>query len=211
MGSAWAIVLAGGSGSRYGGFKQFEDLAGRRVVDWSLAAARESCDGVVLVVPPGVQEPGAVAGGATRSDSVRAGLAVVPDEAEVVLVHDAARPLAGSDLFARAMAAVRAGADGVVPVVPVTDTVKRVAGQLVVETLDRSTLVAVQTPQAFRAQMLRDAHSSGGEATDDAGLVESIGGKVVVVDGDRWNIKLTSPEDLVVMEALLAHRSGRRA
>ena len=128
MGSAWAIVVAGGSGSRYGGLKQFEDLAGRRVVDWSLAAARESCDGVVLVVPVGVEEPGAVTGGATRSDSVRAGLAAVPHEAEVVLVHDAARPLAGPDLFARAMAAVRAGADGAVPVVPVTDTIKRVDG-----------------------------------------------------------------------------------
>ena len=210
MGSAWAIVVAGGSGSRYGGRKQFEALAGRRVVDWSLAAARESCDGVVLVVPAGVQEAGAVAGGATRSDSVRAGLAAVPDDAEIVLVHDAARPLAGADLFARAVAAVRAGADGVVPVVPVTDTVKRVEGRLVVETLDRSTLVAVQTPQAFNARMLRAAHASGGHATDDAGLVESVGGKVVVVDGDHWNIKLTTPEDLVVMEALLAHRGGRR-
>ena len=95
MGSTWAIVVAGGSGSRYGGLKQFEPLAGRRVVDWSLAAARESCDGVVLVVPAGVEEAGAVAGGVTRSDSVRAGLAAVPDDAEVVLVHDAARPLAG--------------------------------------------------------------------------------------------------------------------
>ena len=79
-----------------------------------------------------------------------------------------------------------------------------------IETLDRSSLVAVQTPQAFGAQILRDAHASGGDATDDAGLVESIGGKVVVVDGDRWNIKLTTPEDLVVMEALLAHRGGGR-
>lgn len=209
MGSAWAIVLAGGSGSRYGGLKQFEDLAGRRVVDWSLAAARASCDGVVLVVPPGTQEPGAVTGGATRSASVRAGLAAVPDDAEVVLVHDAARPLAGSDLFSRAMAAVRAGADGVVPVVAVTDTIKRVEDRLVVETLDRSALVAVQTPQAFSARMLRDAHAAGGDATDDAGLVESIGGKVVVVEGDRWNLKLTTPEDLVVMEALLAHRERR--
>ena len=106
---------------------------------------------------------------------------------------------------------MRAGADGVVPVVPVTDTVKRVDGELVVETLDRTTLVAVQTPQAFDARMLRDAHQSGGDATDDAGLVESIGGKVVVVDGDRWNIKLTTPEDLVVMEALLTHRRGRQS
>ncbi len=209
MGSAWAIVLAGGSGSRYGGLKQFEDLAGRRVVDWSLAAAEASCDGVVLVVPPGVDEPGAVTGGATRSGSVRAGLAAVPDDAEVVLVHDAARPLAGPDLFARAMAAVRAGADGVIPAVAVTDTIKRVDGALVVETIDRSTLVAVQTPQAFGAQMLRDAHAAAGDATDDAGLVESIGGKVVVVEGDRWNLKLTTPEDLVVMKALLAHRGVR--
>jgi 2-C-methyl-D-erythritol 4-phosphate cytidylyltransferase len=209
MGSAWAVVVAGGSGSRFGGLKQFEDLAGRRVVDWSLAAARAACDGVVLVVPAGVDEPGAVTGGATRSGSVRAGLAAVPDDADVVLVHDAARPLAGAELFTRAAAAVRAGADGAVPVVPVTDTVKRVEHRLVVETLDRSTLVAVQTPQAFDARMLREAHAAGGDATDDAGLVESIGGKVVAVDGDRWNLKLTTPEDLVVMEALLVHR-GRQ-
>jgi 2-C-methyl-D-erythritol 4-phosphate cytidylyltransferase len=108
------------------------------------------------------------------------------------------------------MAAVRAGADGVIPAVAVTDTIKRVEGQFVAETVDRSTLVAVQTPQAFRAQMLRDAHATAGDATDDAGLVESIGGKVVVVEGDRWNLKLTTPEDLVVMKALLAHRGDRR-
>ncbi|HEX7275981.1 MAG TPA: 2-C-methyl-D-erythritol 4-phosphate cytidylyltransferase [Acidimicrobiales bacterium] len=209
MGSVWAIVVAGGGGTRFGGPKQFEDLGGRRVLDWSLAAAREACDGVVLVVPAdhvaGEEGPLVVAGGATRSASVRAGLAAVPDDVEVVVVHDAARPLAGADLFRRTVAAVRAGADAAVPGLPVTDTVKRVEDGRVLETVDRSRLVAVQTPQAFRADGLRRAHAQGvgAEATDDAALVESLGGTVVVVDGDPRNLKLTSPDDLVVARALL--------
>lgn len=203
MGSVWAIVLAGGSGNRFGSLKQFELLGGRRVLDWSVAAARASCDGTVVVVPDGVAEPGAVPGGATRSASVRAGLAAVPLDAEVVVVHDAARPLAGVDLFERVIAAIRAGGDAAVPVVAVSDTIKRVEGTIVVETLDRSTLVAVQTPQAFRASVLRDAHATGADATDDAALVEAIGGKVVTVDGDRRNLKLTTPHDVAVALALL--------
>jgi len=202
-------VVAGGGGRRFGGPKQFEDLHGRRVLDWSLAAAAATCNGVVAVVPAdrlGDAPPGAVAGGPTRSASVRAGLAAVPDDAEIVVVHDAARPLAGAELFHRTVAAVRAGADAAVPGVPVTDTVKRVEGGRVVETVDRSRLVAVQTPQAFRAAMLRRAHAGAHEATDDAGLVEGLGGTVVVVEGDPRNLKLTSPDDLVVARALLAGR-----
>jgi 2-C-methyl-D-erythritol 4-phosphate cytidylyltransferase len=208
VGSVWAIVVAGGGGLRFGGPKQFEDLHGRRVLDWSLAAARASCDGVVPVVPAGrlgdASVPGAVAGGATRSGSVRAGLAGVPLDAEIVVVHDAARPLAGVDIFRRAVAAVRAGADAAIPGVPVTDTVKRVEDGRVVETVDRTRLVAVQTPQAFRAGVLRRAHAGAPEATDDAALVEALGGTVVVVDGDPRNIKLTSPDDLIVARALAA-------
>ncbi len=212
MGSVWAIVVAGGGGMRFGGPKQFEDLLGRRVLDWSVAAARQACDGVVVVVPAdrvaGEAAPVVVAGGPTRSASVRAGLAAVPADAEVVLVHDAARPLAGVELFERAVAAVRAGADAAIPGVPVTDTVKRVEDGRVVETVDRSRLVAVQTPQAFAAAVLRRAHGAQPEpeATDDAALVESLGATVVVFDGDRRNLKLTSPDDLVVARALLAAR-----
>jgi 2-C-methyl-D-erythritol 4-phosphate cytidylyltransferase len=156
-----------------------------------------------VVVPAGIDEPGSVPGGTTRSGSVRAGLAAIPSDAEIVVVHDAARPLAGPEVFERVVAAIRSGGDAAIPVVPVSDTIKRVEGSIVVETLDRSTLVAVQTPQAFRAQMLREAHASGAEATDDAALVEAIGGKVVAVDGERRNLKLTSRDDVAVATALL--------
>jgi 2-C-methyl-D-erythritol 4-phosphate cytidylyltransferase len=203
VGQVWAIVVAAGSGRRFGTAKQFEPLCGRRVLDWSLAAAQAACDGVVAVLPPDRLEPGAQPGGATRSASVRSGLAAVPDWAEIVVVHDAARPLAGAEVFARVIAAVRAGADAAIPVVPVTDTIKRVNGDRVTETLDRSTLVAVQTPQAFRADTLRKAHAGESEATDDAALIEAVGGIVVTVDGDRRNFKLTSPDDLIVATALL--------
>jgi 2-C-methyl-D-erythritol 4-phosphate cytidylyltransferase len=198
VGEVWGIVVAAGGGSRFGGRKQFEPLLGRRVLDWSLAAARAVCDGVVAVLPADCQEPGSWPGGATRSESVRAGLAAVPAWAEVVVVHDAARPLAGPELFEAVVAAVRAGADAAIPVVPVTDTVKRVRGDRVVATVDRSGLVAVQTPQAFRADVLRAAHAEAPEATDDAALVEARGGIVVAVPGDRRNLKLTSPDDLAV-------------
>ena len=141
-----------------------------------------------------------VPGAATRSGSVRCGLAAVPDGAEIVVVHDAARPLAAPGLFEAVIAAVRSGADAAVPAVPLVDTIRRRAGG----TVDRDELAAVQTPQAFTAEALRRAHASGGEATDDAGLVESAGGTVVLVDGDPRNIKITTPSDLAVAAALLA-------
>ena len=204
----WAIVVAAGSGRRFGAAKQYEPLAGRRVLDWSLAAARASANGVVLVVPPdraGDDEPLAdavVPGTATRSGSVRAGLAAVPDAAGVVVVHDGARPLADAATFAAVVAAVRAGADAALPGLPVSDTLRARTGGLI----DRDELVAVQTPQAFRAAALRRAHAGGAEATDDATLVEASGGKVVVVDGSPTNVKITHPTDLVVAEALLRGR-----
>jgi 2-C-methyl-D-erythritol 4-phosphate cytidylyltransferase len=199
--SVWAILVAAGAATRFGRPKQYEPLGDRRVLDWSLDACRAACDGVVLVVPAErVDDPEkadvVVAGGATRSDSVGAGLAGVPDDAEVIVVHDAARPRATPALFAAVVDAVRRGADGAVPGVPVTDTVKRVDGARVVETLDRSALVAVQTPQAFRADTLRRVHAGGGEATDDAALVEAAGGTVVVVSGEPDNRKITHPGDL---------------
>jgi 2-C-methyl-D-erythritol 4-phosphate cytidylyltransferase len=208
MGSVWAIVVAAGSGSRFGAAKQFEPLGGRRVLDWSLEAARTVADGIVVVLPPSLAaagEPGAdavAAGGDTRSASVRAGLARVPGDADVVVVHDGARPLAGADLFAAVVAAVRAGADAAVPGVPLADTLRWRSGGVA----DRGGLVAVQTPQAFGAAALRAAHEGEPEATDDASLVEAAGGKVVVVDGSPRNLKITNPSDLTVAEALLRAR-----
>ena len=204
--AVWCIVVAGGSGRRFGGAKQWMDLAGERVVDRSVATAAAVCDGVVVVVPASdlddAEVPGAaavVAGGASRSASVRAGLTRVPDQVDVVLVHDAARPLASVELFERVVAAVRDGADVAIPVVPVTDTIRHVAGGVV----DREELRAVQTPQGFAAPMLRAVHADEPDATDDAGLVEAAGGTVTLVEGETTNLKLTDPHDLVVAEALL--------
>jgi 2-C-methyl-D-erythritol 4-phosphate cytidylyltransferase len=217
MAGVWAVVVAAGSGVRFGGPKQFAVLAGTRVVDRSLAVARDACDGVVLVLTDpdawdGAGPDAVVAGGSTRAESVRAGLAAVPAGADVVVVHDAARPLAGADLYAAVVDAVRAGADGAIPGLPVADTLKRVDGtsgtSVIVGTVDRDGIVAAQTPQAFRADLLRTAHASGDHATDDAALVESHGGRVVVVPGDPRNLKLTGPRDLAVAEALL--RDARR-
>lgn len=205
---AWAIVVAAGSATRFGRLKQFESLAGRRVIDWSLDAARSVTAGVVLVVPDRARTEArgadvVVTGGSTRAASVRAGIDAVPADAEVIVVHDAARPLAGADLFRAVVEALAPGVDAAVPGVPIAETVKQVADGRVVSTLDRSELVAVQTPQAFRAAGLRSAHRTGGEATDDAALVEAAGGTVAVVPGDPRNIKLTEVSDLVVLEALL--------
>jgi 2-C-methyl-D-erythritol 4-phosphate cytidylyltransferase len=210
-----AIVVAGGSGRRFGRAKQFDLLAGRRILDWSVEAAASAASEIVVVVPPEavaaesesevVHRLGAkvVAGGLTRAESVRAGLDGLSDQASIVVVHDAVRPLASPELFHRVIAAIEAGADGAVPGVPVPDTLKRVAAGMVVETVDREELVRVQTPQAFRADVLRGAHRDEPDATDDAGLVEAAGGKVVVVPGDPHNIKLTSRDDLLVLEAFV--------
>jgi len=218
MGGVWAIVVAAGRGERFAAegdvstAKQFVELDGVRIVDRSVHAARRACDGVVLVLGPGVTWDGApvdvvVAGGVTRSDSVRAGLAAIPDDVEVIAVHDAARPLASPALFASVVAAVRDGADAAVPGVRVADTIKRVDGARVVATLVRDELVAVQTPQAFRAAALRAAHAvTNGvapDASDDAALVEARGGVVIVVEGEPSNVKITTRNDLVVARATL--------
>jgi 2-C-methyl-D-erythritol 4-phosphate cytidylyltransferase len=206
----WAVVVAAGSGERFGSPKQYERLGDRRVLDWAVAGARAVAAGVVLVVPPdhaGDHEDGVdviVAGGETRSQSVRAGLAAVPADAEVVVVHDAARPLAPPSVFAAVLAAVRSGADAAVPGLPVADTLKQVAGDRVVTTVDRAGLVAVQTPQAFAAAALRAAHKGEPEATDDAALIEAAGGRVDVVPGHQRAMKLTTRHDFAVAAALLA-------
>ena len=201
------IVVAGGQGTRFGSPKQFERLGDGSVVDRAVVTALAACDHVAVVLPPDMQWDGddgavAVAGGERRSDSVRAGLAAVGEDADIVVVHDAARPLASKSLFDAVIGAVRAGADAAVPGLPVPDTLKRVDGTRVVETVTRQGLFAVQTPQAFRAAALRRAHAGEPDATDDAALVEAAGGTVVVVPGDPRNLKVTAPDDLAMAEAL---------
>lgn len=186
--------------------------------------ARQCSDGVVLVVPAeDADHEGGVAGGPTRTASVRNGLAAVPTDAEVILVHDAARPFASADLYRAVIDAVQQGADGSVPGLPVTDTVKSIevveSGSLglassgavprVTGTPDRATLVAVQTPQAFRADALRRAYLAEVDATDDASLVEAIGGTVVVVPGEVDNRKITLPEDLEWARRHMQQRDAR--
>ena len=208
----WTIVVGGGSGRRFGASKQYELIGDVRVIDRSVAVARQASHGVVVVVPPedAVRE-GAIAGGVTRSDSVRAGLAAVPATATIICVHDAARPLASVELYRRAIDAVRNGADAAIPGVAVSDTIKVVADGIVVSTPDRTSLVAVQTPQAFRAAVLRKAHETGGDATDDAALVEGLGGVVVVVDGEVPNRKITVPDDLAWARRQIADESKEQS
>lgn len=207
----WTIVVAAGSGTRFGGLKQLSPLAGSTVLGHAVATAAAASDGVIVVAPAdrrddiaeslGEHAEQVVAGGATRSESVRAGLAAVPDSASIVLVHDGARPLATAGIFERVIESVAAGADAAVPVVALADTIR----DLDRGTVDRSRLVAVQTPQGFRAELLRSLHAHQPDATDDAGLVEAAGGTVTLVEGDERNRKITQPVDLVIAAALLAH------
>jgi 2-C-methyl-D-erythritol 4-phosphate cytidylyltransferase len=200
----WAVVVAAGSGSRFGGEvpKQELMLGDRRVVDWSVRTLERWCPSrVVVVVRPDrvAGERFGVAGGATRSASVRAGLAMIGAGGAdaLVLVHDAARPLVPDRVISDLLRAIDEGADAVVPALPLADTVKRVGPDgRVVETLPRAELVAVQTPQLFRLDALRRAHAGAADATDDAALVEAAGGVVRVVPGDPDLRKVTTVEDL---------------
>jgi len=210
----WAIVVAAGGGTRFGSAKQFALLGDETVLDRAVGVARAACDGVVVVLPGGCDwdAPGAVrtaTGGATRSASVRSGLACIPPDADVVVVHDAARPLASRALYAQVIGAVRAGADAAVPGLPVSDTVKRVRDDHVVETVARDDLVVVQTPQAFRRAALEAAHAGEGVGTDDAALVEASGGSVTVVPGETRNLKVTRADDLEIARALLGADEAR--
>jgi 2-C-methyl-D-erythritol 4-phosphate cytidylyltransferase len=215
-GEIWAIVVAAGAGDRLAADrpKAFVRLGGRTMLAWSLSMLddHELIDGIVMVVPEEYEEraslladdlcamkiAAAVAGGATRAESVAAGVACVPEDAAFVLVHDAARPLVPPEVVDRVVAALRAGAQGAVPALPLADTVKRVEPDgSVAETLDRSALRAVQTPQGFPAAVLREAlanHSEG--ATDCASMVERLGVAVVCVEGDERAFKVTTPADL---------------
>jgi 2-C-methyl-D-erythritol 4-phosphate cytidylyltransferase len=202
-----AVVVAAGQGTRFGGLKQFSLVDGETIAARSIRAARSVAEYVVLVVPEGYEGTGegadlVVVGGATRAASVRHGLERCLD-AEIVVVHDAARPLASPALFHAVVDAVRGGADAAIPGLSLTDTVKRVSVEdnetFVTETLERDELVAVQTPQAFRRELLVRAHASGADASDDAALVEATGARVVVVAGEAYNVKITRPEDLELL------------
>ncbi|MCL1694127.1 MAG: 2-C-methyl-D-erythritol 4-phosphate cytidylyltransferase [Actinomycetia bacterium] len=203
----WGLLLAAGQGTRFGRQKHDIELGG--VPLWRQSERALLDGGVERLVVVGDLD-GAVPGGDRRRDSVASGLAVISDHAGFVLIHDAARPLVTADLVRAVIDRLLVGdVAGVVPVVPVRDTLKRVAGEFVVETVDRADLVAVQTPQGFNLKTLRAAHAvAGGDATDDASMVEAAGGTIAIVDGDPANLKVTYPEDLAVAEALRSGRHG---
>lgn len=221
--SVWAVLAAAGRGERLGSDrpKAFARLGGRPLLAESLERLEESgwIDAIVIAAPPEWEEPSilvaeeiaatkvssAVTGGESRSESVRLALEEVPADAAVVLVHDVARPLLSEEVIERVLAPLSEGWDGVVPAVPLADTVKRVEGDRVVETLPREDFVAVQTPQAFLADTLRRAVSGDvSSATDCASLVESQGGRVKVVDGDPRLLKVTDADDLALVESWLS-------
>jgi 2-C-methyl-D-erythritol 4-phosphate cytidylyltransferase len=215
--SVVGIIPAAGSGERLGlgGPKALVVCGGRPLLEWSLDALGAVCDRVVVAVPPDHEDPARdfVRGGAVRSESVRLALEAAP-EASVAVVHDAARPLVTPDLVRACVEALGrdGGCDAAIAAAPMTDTVKEADGSgRVVATLDRSVLWRIQTPQVFRADILRQAldvdAATLAAATDDAALVEAAGGTVRVVEAPPDNIKVTRPVDLKLAEMLLAERS----
>jgi 2-C-methyl-D-erythritol 4-phosphate cytidylyltransferase len=221
LSATWAILAAAGSGERLGAEqpKAFVRLGELPLLAESLARLDESdwVDAVVVAAPPGWEEPtillaeevgagkvsAVVAGGPTRAESVRLGLAEVPEDALVVVVHDAARPLLDEAVLERVLGRLSEGWDGVVPALAVADTVKRVDGDRIAETLDRAALVSAQTPQAFLAGKLRAAYAAGADASDCAALVEAVGGRVTWVEGDPRLLKITSQADLDLVASWL--------
>lgn len=212
-----ALVPAAGSGTRMGAGtpKALLLLAGEPLLVHAVRGLRQvdRIRTVVVAAPPDAvaqtqdllrpYDVLVVPGGAERSDSVRAALAALDEDVTHVLVHDAARALAPAAVATRVLDALEQGADAVVPVLPVADTVKRVDGEVVRETLDRTQLRAVQTPQGFRREVLEQAHAHAQDATDDAGLVERLGRTVRTVPGAEEAFKVTRPFDLRVAEAVL--------
>ena len=221
--SVWAVLVAAGRGERLGADrpKAFVRLGDLPLLAEPLRRLDDSewVDAIVLVAPPEWEEPAilcaeevgaskvssCIAGGDERVESVRAGVAEVPEEAAVILVHDAARPVLPPDVVPRLLEALGGGFDGAVPALPVSDTVKRVRDGSIVETLPRDELWTAQTPQAFLATTLRSALASGDldTATDCAALVEAAGGRVAIVEGDPRLVKITTPADLALVESWL--------
>jgi 2-C-methyl-D-erythritol 4-phosphate cytidylyltransferase len=209
------IIPAGGSGERLGADrpKAFVVCAGRPLIEWSLEVLGAVCDRVVVAAPQGYDEgPDRVRGGESRSASVRNAVEAVEavEDTDIFVVHDAARPLVTRELVERCIDAIEPGIDGAIAAIPMTDTVKEVAvDHRVLRTLDRSTLWAVQTPQVFRADILRRAlerdAAALAAATDDAWLVDDAGGVITVVESYPENLKVTRESDLRIAEALLAH------
>lgn len=222
MSGVWAVLAAAGSGERLGADrpKAFARLGERVLLAESLERldASEWIDAIVVAAPAGWEEPvillaeelgcdkvsACVTGGATRAESVHLALAEVAEDAVAIVVHDAARPVVTETVIGRVLAPLSQGWDGAVPALPLADTVKRVDGAAVVETLDRAQLVAVQTPQAFVGPVLRDAFGRDiAGASDCASLVERGGGRVCVVEGDPRLVKITSPADLDLVASWL--------
>ncbi|WP_219413869.1 IspD/TarI family cytidylyltransferase [Pseudonocardia nigra] len=211
-GPVWAIVLAGGVSRRFGDRpKQFERVGGLRMVDRTVAAARRTCDGVTLVLPPGRNWDGepvdALAeGGDHQSESLRAGLATLPSDAAIAVVADPAHPLASDDLFRAVVAAVRAGADGAVPVMPILEVVQRVRQGRAVETVPKDELVLTQSPQAFRVPVLRAAHADRPRPVDNSSLLVALGHRIDVVPGEPDNLHVTTAAELGVVQRLTSGR-----
>jgi 2-C-methyl-D-erythritol 4-phosphate cytidylyltransferase len=206
--TTWAIVLAAGTAQRFGGGKQWAQLGCERLVDRSVATAAASCDEVVVVVPPGTEWDGApvaaaVAGGAVRAASVRAGLAVVPEWVDIVVVHDAAHPLASRALFDAVVHEVAHGADAAVPVLPASETVVEVRRGALVSLPSTEPLALAQMPHAFDARVLRAAHGDEPESRDDASLLVERGAHVVAVPGETTNVHVTTPAELEMAERML--------
>jgi len=203
-----AIILAAGSGNRFGERKQFAVVRGRRLVDRVVETAASVCNDVVVVLPAGVEWDGvpvaaAVVGGRSRSASVRRALAALPADAGIIVVHDPAHPLVTAALMEAVIDAVRHGADAALPAVPLTEPLKQIEGTRVVRTVPRDGVMVVQSPHAFRAEVLRNAHASGAEAVEDTMLVEALAGNIVVVPGDPRNIHVTTREELAIVTRLL--------
>ena len=220
--AVWAVLAAAGRGERLGEDrpKAFAKLGGRPLLAESLERLEASgwVDAIVIVAPPGWEEPAillaeelacskvgaCVAGGETRADSVRAGAAEVNEDAAVIVVHDAARPALPEQVLERVLTALNEGWDGAVPALPLADTIKRVRDGQVAGTLPREELVAAQTPQAFVAPVLREALAGDlTGATDCAALVEARGGRVTTVPGDPRLLKVTDSADLELVAGWL--------
>jgi len=212
----WTVLVAAGEGLRFGSKKQLAELAGKPVLLHSAVAASSVSDGIVVVTSGEdiefvksclkniVHVYEVAQGGSTRSESVRRGLEKVPDDSEIVIVHDGVRPLASQELFELVVGKVKDGAEAVVPVVPIADSLRSINGKQI----SRDEVVAVQTPQAFTASLLRKAYLNNEDATDDSSLVELVGGTIDFVDGDVSNLKITVSSDLLIAEQFLTSKKS---